>query len=93
MAVVAISAILGGLSGIIAWFNSLPDTFKYIIFLAGLSADAGLFVMTGFGNGIVATAINGIIQIGFGFTTIEINSFQLLIVFIMLPIMFYCLKN
>lgn len=92
MAVVTISAILGGLSGIVAWFNSLPPTFTYIIFLAGLSADAGAFVMTGLGNGIVASAINLILQQGFGFP-IVINSFELLIVFIMLPIMFYCIKH
>ena len=92
MAVITISAILGGVTGIVAWVNSLPATFKYIIFLAGLSADAGAFVMTGFGNGIVASAINVIIQNGFGFP-VELNSFQLLIVFIMLPILFYCLKH
>lgn len=92
MAVVTISAILGGLGGAIAWFNSLPPIFKYIIFLAGLSADAGAFVFTGFGNGLIASAINLIFQQGFGLP-IELNSFQLLIVFIMLPIMFYALKH
>ena len=86
------AAILGGLTGIVAWFNSLPSNFKYIIFLAGLSADAGLTVMAGFGNGIIATPINLLLQNGFGFP-VTITSFQLLIVFIMLPIMFYCLSN
>ena len=84
--------VIGGISGAIAWFNSLPDTFKYIIFLAGLCADVGLMTFTGFGNGVIATPINLILQQGFGFP-VEITSWQLLIVFIMLPIMFYCLKN
>ncbi len=66
--------------------------FKYIIFLAGLSADAGFMAFSGFGNGIIATPINLLLQQGFGLP-IEITSWQLLIVFIMLPIMFYCLKH
>jgi len=77
---------------VFAWFSTLPPMFKYIIFLAGLSADASLMAFTGFGNGIVATPINLLLQQGFGFP-VEITSWQLLIVFIMLPIMFYCLKN
>jgi len=66
--------------------------FKYIVFLAGLSADASLMTFTGFGDGIIATPINLLLQEGFGFP-VTITSWQLLIVFIMLPIMFYCLKN
>lgn len=86
------AGILGGLGATFAWFNSLPPLFKYIIFLAGLSADAGLMAFVGFGNGIIATPINLLLQEGFGLPVV-INSWQLLIVFIMLPIMFYCLKN
>ena len=77
-----------GLGGIVAWLNSLPSLFKYIVFLAGLSADAGLMAFTGFGNGLVATPINLLLQEGFGFP-VEVTSWQLLIVFIMLPIMFF----
>ena len=92
MAVFTIGGIMASIGGVFAWFSTLPPMFKYIIFLAGLTADAGLVAFTGFGDGIVATPINLLLQHGFGLP-IVISSWQLLIVFIMLPIMFYCLKN
>ena len=92
MVVFTIGGLFAIIGGIFAWFSSLPPLFKYIVFLAGLTADAGLMAFTGFGDGIVATPINLLLQHGFGLP-IELTSWQLLIVFIMLPIMFYALKH
>ena len=66
MAVFTIGGIIASLGGVFAWFSTLPPMFKYIVFLAGLSADAGLMAFTGFGNGIIATPINLLLQQGFG---------------------------
>ena len=79
--------------GVATWLNSLPATFKYLIFLSAFFVDVTIAEITGFGNGFIVMPINVIIQQGFGFPLIELTSFQLLIVFIMLPIIFYCLKN
>ena len=83
-----------GITTAIAWFNSLPDTFKYIIFLTGLLADASLLpAIFGLDSGLIASFINIIVNFGFNFPLFHITSWQLLIVFIMLPIIFYCFKH
>ena len=93
MVIFTIGAIVAGL-GIVAdklgqlasFINALPSTAKYILFLGILTLDAVTF------KGAIGNLFSDILRYGFGFP-VTITSWQLLIVFIMLPIIFYCLKN
>ena len=93
MVLLTIGAIIAGLSvvadklGQLASFiNALPTTAKYVLFLGILTLDAVTF------KGAIGNLFSDILRYGFGFPVV-ISSWQLLIVFIMLPIMFYCLKH
>lgn len=92
MVVVAISAIGSFLAGTVGWFTTLPNTFKYIIFLGGLLADAGIVEgMFGLKQGVIGGIVTVIAQ---GFVpSIVITSWQLLIVFAFLPFVSFLLKN
>ncbi|MCK4429291.1 MAG: hypothetical protein KAU95_02860 [Candidatus Aenigmarchaeota archaeon] len=93
MVVLTLTAVFGAVSGVLAWFNSLPPTFKYIIFLSGLTADAGLTSMVGFEQGLLGSLFTGIISQGFQIQGFVITSWQLLVVFTIMPFAFFLLKN
>jgi len=92
MVVITASAIVGGVFGAIGWLGSLPTEFKYLIFLGGLLADAGIVSgLLGFQTGAVGALISFIMG---GFVPgIIITSFQLLVVFTFLPLVAFLLKN
>ena len=80
---------LAGLAGLISsgllWVASLPREFKYLLFLGGLVIDTP-FNVIGMGvNSIFMLTLNGL--------NLGITSFQLLILFISLPIAFSMLKT
>lgn len=93
MVVIALSVVAGAVTGALAWINSLPPNFKYIIFLAGLTADAGIMTMVGFKEGILGGIVTGIVSQGFGVQGFVIDSWQLLVVFTIMPFALFLLKN
>lgn len=88
----ALPAVIAGIGGALAWLNSLPPTAKYIIFIAGLMADASLIPLIGFPEGIIGSVITAIFNYGFKIPVI-ITSWELVIIFMILPLFFYALKH
>lgn len=87
-----IAAIATGIGGTVAWIQSLPPTAKYIIFLAGLMADATLIPMIGLSNGLIGETLTQIFNQGFNIPVV-VSSWELVIIFLILPLIFYALKH
>ena len=87
----AAPAVLAAALGALQWLNSLPSEIKYILFLAGLAGDTAIVGST-FGGGIVGSVLSFLINSAFGLS-LEISSFQLLIVFTLLPICWWLLNH
>lgn len=67
-----------------------PDWVKYFLFLSVLSADAGIEAFTGYGllGSIIGTVVSSI----FGVQGFIITSFQLLILAVIVPLVFWVLS-
>lgn len=89
MVVIAVPAFLTALVGFatsgLLWVASLPREFKYILFLGGLLLDLPHNVIGGGINVIFSLTLDGL--------NLGITSFQLLILFIILPIAFTMFKQ
>ncbi len=93
MAIITLGAIGASIAAGIGWFTSLPNTFKYIIFLGGLTADSGVTIALGINSGAVGGLITLIISNTFNLPHFAVSSFELLIVFTALPVVLFFIKN
>lgn len=97
MAVISLATAIGGLvsaiGGFLIWFNSLPNEFKYIIFLGGLTADAGLSTAFGVNQGLVGLILTSVISGTFGIEGFAITTWEVLVVFTFLPFVWFMLRN
>ena len=93
MAIISLAGIVAGIGGAVSWFASLPNEFKYIIFLGGLGADAGISQLAGFEQGAIGSAITLIISQTFSIPLFVVTSLHLLIIFTFFPLFRFLLKN
>ncbi len=93
MAVLTLGAVGASIVSGITWFATLPNDFKYIIFLGGLAGDSGVSAALGVNSGVVGGAITFIISNTFNLPKFAISSLELLIVFTALPVVLFFIKN
>ena len=82
----ALSGVANFLGQITSLINALPASVKYFIFLGLLTIDTTVL------NGLIGQFFTGDLNIGFGIPVI-ITSWELLIIFLILPVFFYALRH
>ena len=89
-----IEEVVGVLAGIGAFIVSLPKEFLYFVFLGGLALDS--FVVTnllGFSSGGFGTLLSILISNTFGIPDFVVTSFQLLVLFTIVPVVWFILSK
>lgn len=77
----------------VSFIFSIPKEFLYFIFLGGLALDSFLTASIGFNVGAFGALLSFVISNTFGIPAFVITSFQMLVIFTIIPIIWFMLSH